>query len=103
MKQLTMTRNVEPFLHIIPAAIALWYAIPRLLDNGYNPGFLPWCGLTPEPHFCNKSEEYECERGASSNVDDAFIVRMMLFMVSTLLCFLFLAILCFKVFQLKEK
>ena len=99
MKQENMQRYVEPFLHLVPAAVAIWLSVPHLFTQGYNTGFHPWCMVIPEPNFCQDNDKYECERGAS---EDEFLVldrRMVMFVLSLSLCALSLALTCYKVFQ----
>ena len=54
-------------------------------------------------NFCQNTDKYECERGASVDFVSYLQRKSMIFSLSIVLCFLFLAILCCKVFQSERR
>ena len=65
MKEETIIRKIEPFLHVIPVVLGLICSLPPLLVGQYNPavGNVSWCFSQPYPSECAFEEDLECVRG----------------------------------------
>jgi len=66
MKEETITKFVEPWMHIIPLTTSLWISLEILLTHGYNPApkSCAWCTMNPLPYSClEPPPSPSCERG----------------------------------------
>ena len=65
MKEETIIRKIEPFLHAIPVVLGLICSLPPLLVDMYNPavGNVSWCFSQPYPTECAFEVDLECIRG----------------------------------------
>jgi hypothetical protein len=62
LKEETISRKVEPFMHIIPIGYHIGTGILGLVWEVYNPAGLH-CWVAPYPQGCHEDPKMECERG----------------------------------------
>jgi hypothetical protein len=63
-----ISRIIEPVCHFLVLAIALFYSIPPLLNELYNPSPTEmWCVVSTYPSDCYRNEDVECIRGITNS------------------------------------
>ena len=83
MRERYIQTYVEPILHGLPLTIGLYFGIPPLINQMYNPSYIvSWCSIVAYPYPCNQQDS--CHVRGDRRIHDIYSARMV-FLIMILL------------------